>query len=141
MKAAALLIPDAVQPSTTDPEGRLTMSTTSITSTVSTPAHAVAADVGTRRGWAWSGLAAGMCGLALFVVAPMAADHPDSAMADNAVMVGHLDGVAWVVWVTQVLTVLAAGLLVVFGAGLRRRLAEQGRSARCCRAWRCPGSC
>jgi hypothetical protein len=59
------------------------------------------------------------------MVAPLAADFPDSAMADNAVMVSHLDGVAWVVWVTQALTVLAAGLLVVFAAGLRRRLAEQ----------------
>ena len=77
------------------------------------------------RKWAWSGVGAGVCGLAVFAVTPMIADYPDSAMADNEVMVTYLTDSAGVVWVTQVLTVLAAALLVVFAAGLARRLNEQ----------------
>ncbi len=75
--------------------------------------------------WAWSGVAAGICGIALFVVAPMIADHPDSAMADNDVLVTYLTDSAPIVWATQVLTGLTAVLLVVFAAGLSRRLREQ----------------
>ena len=75
--------------------------------------------------WAWSGVGAGVCGLVVFLVSPMIADHPDSAMADNDVLVTYLTDAAPIVWATQVLTVLAAVLLVVFAAGLSRRLAEQ----------------
>ena len=75
--------------------------------------------------WAWSGVGAGVCGLAVFLVSPMIADYPDSAMADNEVMVTYFTDSAGVVWATQVLTVLAAALLVVFAAGLARRLTEQ----------------
>ncbi len=75
--------------------------------------------------WAWSGVGAGVCGLALFMVSPTIASYPDSAMADNDVLVTYLTDAAPIVWATQVLTVLAAVLLVVFAAGLSRRLTEQ----------------
>lgn len=101
--------------------------TTSLPSTPSTPRNAPETLRRTTpgRAWALSGLGAGLCGIAVFMLAPGVADFPDSAMADNADLVTYLDGTAWVVWVSQVLTVVAAGLLAVFGAGLRRRLAEQ----------------
>ncbi len=75
--------------------------------------------------WAWSGVGAGVCGLAVFMLTPLIADYPDSAMADNEVFVTYLTDAAPIVWATQVLTVLAAVLLVVFAAGLARRLSEQ----------------
>jgi len=75
--------------------------------------------------WAWSGVGAGLCGIALFMVAPTIADHPDSAMADNDVLVTYLTDAAPIVWATQVLSVVAALLLIVFAAGLSRRLSEQ----------------
>ncbi len=76
-------------------------------------------------GWAWSGVGAGLCGIAVFIVAPTIADHPDSAMADNDVLVSYLTDSAPIAWASQVITVLAAVLLVVFAAGLSRRLTEQ----------------
>jgi hypothetical protein len=78
-----------------------------------------------HRGWAWAGVLAGVCGLAMFLVAPTVVEYSDAVMADNAVLAEQLNDSELVVWAVQVLTSLAAGLLVVFGAGLRRRLAEQ----------------
>lgn len=78
-----------------------------------------------RNGWAWAGALAGVCGLALFMVAPMVVETSDEVMADNLVLATELQGSGGIVWAVQVLTSLAAVLLVVFGAGLRRRLVEQ----------------
>jgi len=78
-----------------------------------------------RNGWAWAGALAGVCGLALFVIAPMVVETSGAVMADNLVLATELQGSGGIVWAVQVLTSLAAALLVVFGAGLRRRLVEQ----------------
>ena len=76
------------------------------------------------RGWAWAGVGAGVIGLAVFLLSG-ALVVPEEAMADNAEVLTHvLDGEASV-WAFQTLTVLAAGLLAVFGTGLRRTLAAQ----------------
>lgn len=77
-----------------------------------------------RRGWAWAGLGAGVCGLAIFAMAGLV-DAPDAAWADNEVLVSHVLDSKYAVWAFQSVTVLAAGLLVVFGAGLRRQLSGQ----------------
>ncbi len=95
-------------------------------STATTPAsagHDPSTSPSHRRGWAWAGVGAGLCGIATFLVAPSIADVPDAIYADNALLVAELDGGAPIVWAMQVLTSLAATLLVVFAAGLRRRLA------------------
>ncbi len=77
-----------------------------------------------RSGWAWAGVGAGLCGVATFLLAPSIGDVPDAIYADNALLAAELDGGAPIVWAAQVLTTTAAVLLVIFGAGLRRRLAE-----------------
>ena len=77
-------------------------------------------------GWAWSGVAAGVCGLATFVLAPMVvSEWSDELMSDNSLLATELADSEAIVWATQVLTSLTALLLVVFAAGLRRRLAAQ----------------
>ena len=76
--------------------------------------------------WAWSGVVAGLCGIVTFIVSPtLVSEWTDEIMADNELLAAELVGSEAKVWVTQVLTSLAAILLVVFGAGLRRRLAAQ----------------
>jgi hypothetical protein len=76
--------------------------------------------------WALCGVVAGLCGLVTFIVSPtLVSEWTDEIMADNELLAAELVGSEAKVWVTQVLTSLAAILLVVFGAGLRRRLAAQ----------------
>jgi hypothetical protein len=95
------------------------------TTTTATPTDGRIRDDAPRRtGWAWAGVGAGLCGVATFLLAPAIADVPDAIYADNALLAAELDGGAPIVWAAQVLTTTAAVLLVVFGAGLRRRLAE-----------------
>lgn len=74
-----------------------------------------------RRGWAWAGLGAGLCGIAIFAMAGMVG-APEAAWADNELLLAHVVDSAAAVWIFQAVTVAAAGLLVVFGAGLRRHL-------------------
>lgn len=76
------------------------------------------------RGWAWAGLVAGVLGLGLFALSG-ALIVPNAAMADNAEVLGHIIDAEAAVWAFQVVSVLAAGLLVVFGTGMRRSLAAQ----------------
>jgi len=77
-------------------------------------------------GWAWSGLAAGVLGLVTFVVAPMLVENwTEELMADNTLLAEAIADSEAIVWATQVLTSVTALLLVIFGAGLRRRLAAQ----------------
>ena len=77
-----------------------------------------------RRGWARAGLAAGVIGLAAFMSSGGMA-VPEDALADNADALRELaDRGTWV-WLFQSLMSAAALGLVVFGAGLKRRLDEQ----------------
>jgi hypothetical protein len=98
--------------------------TPNTTTSPPTAAHDAATSPSHRSGWAWAGVGAGLCGIALFFVAPAVDDVADPLYLDNALLVAELEGAAPLVWAFQVITTLAAGLLVVFGAGLRRRLAE-----------------
>ncbi|MFE9205193.1 hypothetical protein [Micromonospora sp. NPDC007230] len=78
-----------------------------------------------RRGWAVAGVVAGLTGIAIFQFGPQFANADMSLFADNARFVASMDGKEAYVWVFQVLSVLAAGCLAVFAAGLRRRLAAR----------------
>ncbi|HWL45596.1 MAG TPA: hypothetical protein VNQ73_21825 [Ilumatobacter sp.] len=80
---------------------------------------------GSSRGWAWAGLAAGIGGFAVFLLPGMALDVPTEAYADNALVLAELDGKAGWVWAFQAGTFAVAVLAVIFGVGLRRRLAGQ----------------
>jgi hypothetical protein len=81
--------------------------------------------VPTRRGWAAAGWVAGLLGLAVFIGPASALSVPRAAMADNDLLVEHLRGQQGWIWAYQTSTVALALLLVVFGLGLRRRLAGQ----------------
>lgn len=78
------------------------------------------------RGWAWAGVAAGLLGpTVLLGTAGIYAQEAWEA-ADNAVMARSVADFTTVVWAHQALTTGIAGLLVVFGIGLRRHLAVAG---------------
>ncbi|MEV4493471.1 hypothetical protein AB0K04_25575 [Micromonospora coxensis] len=77
------------------------------------------------RSWALAGAVGGLVGLALFQVNPVLTDVDDALLADNARFVPAMAGREAYVWVFQAMTVLAAGCLAVFAAGLRRRLAAR----------------
>jgi hypothetical protein len=130
VKAAALVVARAVGPHPHIEHlnaHHLNESRTMTSNTTTSPAtagHETTTSPSHRSGWAWAGVGAGLCGIALFMLAPSIADVPDAIYADNALLAAELDGGAPIVWAMQVLTGLAAVLLVVFGAGLRRRLAE-----------------
>lgn len=76
------------------------------------------------RGWALSGIAAGVLGVATFFMTG-ALFVDEDALADNAVIAAELtDKAAWV-WAYQVIAVTTALLLVVFATGVYRRLSQQ----------------
>jgi hypothetical protein len=77
-----------------------------------------------RRGWARAGLAAGVLGLVAFMSSGGLA-VPEDALADNAEVLRELTDTGTWVWLFQSLMSAAALGLVVFGAGLKRRLDEQ----------------
>ena len=78
-----------------------------------------------RRGWAYAGLLGGI-GSFLFFLGPASMLSPSTdSYADNADVLAELDGKAGWVWAFQTLGVGLAILLVIFGLGLRRRLAGQ----------------
>lgn len=75
------------------------------------------------RGWAWAGLAAGLAAFPVFLLPATALDVPTSAYADNVLVLAEVAGKAEWVWAFQTSTFALAVLAVVFGVGLRRRLA------------------
>jgi hypothetical protein len=77
-----------------------------------------------RRGWARAGLAAGVLGLVAFMSSGGMA-VPEDALSDNAEVLRELTDTGTWVWLFQSLMSAAALGLVVFGAGLKRRLDEQ----------------
>jgi len=78
-----------------------------------------------RRRWAACGIAAGVLGLAQFVLTG-AVTVDNEALADNEIIAELLTDKAPFVWLFQVVTVLTAVLITVFAAGLFRRLSQQG---------------
>lgn len=78
-----------------------------------------------RRGWAWAGLAAGIATFAVFLGPALAVSISEEAYADNTVMLAELDGTQNWIWAFQTTTFALAVLVVIFGVGLRRRLAGQ----------------
>jgi hypothetical protein len=80
---------------------------------------------GRRRGWAYAGLAAGIGGFALFLGPASMLTVSNDALADNVDVTAEITGKAEWVWAFQTGSVAVAILVVIFGVGLRRRLAGQ----------------
>ena len=101
-------------------------STMTITrTTTETVAHLSSGSTRRRRGWALSGLVAGVLGAVQFVVtAGVGVDT--AALADNRLVAEALTDSAPYVWAYQVIAVTTALLVCVFAAGLFRRLSQQG---------------
>jgi hypothetical protein len=106
------------------------------TTTTSGPAaHAPAASSTTttpdtpgrsRRLWAWAGVGAGLAGIAS-IVASMQVDavYAEDVAGDPAAIVGRLADQTAAILTFHTATMVSLALLVVFAAGLRRRLAGQ----------------
>lgn len=77
------------------------------------------------RGWAAAGWIAGLLTFGVFLGPASALTVPTDALADNELIVEHLTGKHGWIWAYQTSTVALAALIVVFGIGLRRRLAGQ----------------
>ncbi|MER7279339.1 hypothetical protein ABT369_33355 [Dactylosporangium sp. NPDC000244] len=78
-----------------------------------------------HRGWAAAGALGGLVGFAgLFAGSNLTANVGDG-IRDNALVVEAISGQRTYVWSTQVVCFVAAALLVVFAAGLRRHLGAQ----------------
>lgn len=80
------------------------------------------------RGWAAAGWIGGVLTFAFFLGPASALTVPTDAMRDNALVADHLAGKQGWIWAFQTGSVLLAALVVVFGLGLRRRLAVQSPS-------------
>jgi hypothetical protein len=102
-------------------------------SITTTPAHGAAAHVTTggaaalarpRRAWAWAGVWGGVAGLVAFLASGSLVVDED-LLADNAAVLAEIADRGAFVWLNQVTMSVAALGLVIFGAGLRRRLDEQ----------------
>ena len=105
------------------------MSTTATTTDVTRPAEAASAattttttSAGSRR-WAWAGVAAGVVGV-VGIAASMQIDAVYAA-SDAEAVVDRLATQVPAILVFHTATMLGVVLLVVFAAGLRRRLADQ----------------
>lgn len=106
------------------------MTVTGVMTTTAAPGTVASATGGgpapaTRRGWARAGAAAGALGLGAFVSSGALTAVPESALADNAEFLARITDKGAYVWLFQALMSAAALGLVLFGAGLRRRLDEQ----------------
>lgn len=77
------------------------------------------------RGWAWTGLGAGLGGLFIFIVITGALVVDTDLLRDNALVLAELDGKQGWVWAFQTTSFAVAILTAIFGVGLRRRLAGQ----------------
>ncbi|TKJ30539.1 hypothetical protein [Blastococcus sp. CCUG 61487] len=89
------------------------------------PPHSASATVPPGRGWAWAGVAGGAIGAAGLFATSGIVGSDDGAYARSADLVSAIEDSAGLVWAQQVVCVVAAACLVVFGTGLRRHLAQQ----------------
>ena len=99
--------------------------TTVVTSNSTTSTTAVSFDARPRRGWAYAGLLGGIGAFAFFLGPASMLSVSTDSYADNADVLAELKGHAEWVWAYQTTSVALALLLVIFGVGLRRRLAGQ----------------
>lgn len=90
-----------------------------------TPVASAVSTVRHGRGWAWAGLAAGILAVGLFLGPGGMVTVSNDALADNADVLAELDGKEGWIWAFQTGSVAVAVLIVIFGLGLRRRLAGQ----------------
>jgi len=90
------------------------------------PAHRArrSADAAHGRGWAWAGALAGIAAIGMIVVTGGVA-VTEEALADNALVLDEVIDADGYVWAFQVLCSAAALGVVIFAAGLRRKLAAQ----------------
>lgn len=77
------------------------------------------------KGWAYAGIAAGVGAIAFFMGPATQISSSREAYADNVDVLAEIDGKHPWVWAFQVGSVALAILVVLFGVGLRRRLAGQ----------------
>ena len=98
----------------------LTPSSDRATTTHATP------PVRSRRPWAWAGVGAGLAGL-VSIGASMQIDavYSDDVAGDPTAIVGRLAEQTAAILTFHTATMVSLALLVVFAAGLRRRLAGQ----------------
>ncbi|HET6969474.1 MAG TPA: hypothetical protein VFI44_14405 [Ornithinibacter sp.] len=107
---------------TTDATRPAPGSTVTATPTTSTPTTSTPSTTGTRA-WAWTGVAAGIAGT-VGIGASMQIDAVYAASSAQDV-VDRLSDQVPAILVFHTATMLAVVLLLVFAAGLRRRLADQ----------------
>ena len=102
--------------------------TTTASSTLGAPAStsATTTDRPTRRLWAWSGVGAGLAGI-VSIAASMQVDavYAEGVEGDPAAIVDRLAEQTTAILAFHTATLVSLVLLVVFAAGLRRRLAGQ----------------
>jgi hypothetical protein len=89
-----------------------------------TDAHVAPGPRTAGRGWAWAGALAGLAGIGMVVVTG-SVTVTEEALADNALVLDQVIDAEAAVWAFQVLCSAAALGIVVFAAGLRRKLAAQ----------------
>ncbi|MET7402513.1 hypothetical protein ABZS66_54435 [Dactylosporangium sp. NPDC005572] len=79
----------------------------------------------TSRTWALCGALGGLIALVGLLVGADLTGGVGDGIKDNALVVAEIAGKRNYVWLYQVVSAAAAGLIVVFAAGLRRHLAAQ----------------
>ena len=100
------------------------MTTTTATSEVLEPARGRSTRPSQGRGWAWAGVGAGVGGIATIVGSSMTTAVYDDDVAGNAAgIMGRLAEQTGALLLMHTGAMVSAVLLVVFAAGLRRRLA------------------
>jgi hypothetical protein len=95
--------------------------------TITTPAPAAtnARPVPTSKGWARAGALGGLAALVMLLTSSGIAPNDEALFADNALLAQEIIDKEMIVWLFQVLCTTAALGIVVFAAGLRRKLAAQ----------------
>jgi hypothetical protein len=88
-------------------------------------AVATSFDARPRRGWAYAGLLGGIGAFIFFLGPASMLTVETESYADNVKVLADLEGKTEWVWAFQTTSFALAMLLVVFGVGLRRRLAGQ----------------
>jgi hypothetical protein len=77
------------------------------------------------KGWARAGALGGLAALVMLLTSSGIAPNDEALFADNALLAQEIIDKEMIVWLFQVLCTTAALGIVVFAAGLRRKLAAQ----------------
>jgi hypothetical protein len=95
------------------------------TITTSAAPATTARPVPAGKGWARAGALGGLAALVMLLTSSGIAPNDDALFADNALLAQEIIDKEMIVWLFQVLCTTAALGIVVFAAGLRRKLAAQ----------------